>query len=308
MAQRYLPFFDSHFCSLECFSIDVSPWNLKFWDWNSFSSELNFALSNIINSSNLKTFSLKGIINVPITFFLHFVHLTKLELHSISPNNFRYDDSSSLTWAASKGVAPAPYHVVIDSCMWSLREDFEYRSRGMSFPLSACFPLIQEHKGPTRSMFLPFMCRLRFFEIFVDLGSATMHDFDILSFLMGSLCISLTSPATLERLKFNISFHDNTYNFDYYTFYEELRDADVWRHLDCITTHPTGSRLQRVDITVNWFGQYNNQFEPDKNEVLQIVLNGLPLLRSKDILFVEANSLGGCASYLPGITGPGGVL
>ena len=96
------------------------------------------------------------------------------------------------------------------------------------------------------------MCRLCFFEIYADLGPATMHDFDILSFLMGSLCMSLTSPATLEQLKLSISFYRNTDNVDYYTFYENLyenlRDADVWSHLDSIITHPTGSRLQRVDL------------------------------------------------------------
>ena len=92
------------------------------------------------------------------------------------------------------------------------------------------------------------MCRLCFFEIYADLGPATMHDFDILSFLMGSLCMSLTSPATLEQLKLSISFYRNTDKVDYYTFYENLRDADVWSLLDSITTHPTGSRLQRVDL------------------------------------------------------------
>ena len=55
------------------------------------------------------------------------------------------------------------------------------------------------------------MCRLRFFEISVDLGPATFYDFDTLSVLMGSLCIGLTCPATvtLEHLQFNISFSVN---------------------------------------------------------------------------------------------------
>jgi hypothetical protein len=100
----------------------------------------------------------------------------------------------------------------------------------------------------TQSIFLPFMCRLRFFEVHIGL-SATIHDFSLLSFFMESLCISLTSPATLEHLKLNIRFRgSNIYNSDPNAFYENLRHADVWRHLDSITTLPTGSRLRRVDI------------------------------------------------------------
>ena len=150
-------------------------------------------------------------------------------------------------------------------------------------------------------MFLPFMCRLRFLEIFIDLGSATEFDFDILSFLMGSLCMSLTSPATLEQLKFNISFNGNTDNFD---FYEDVRGADVWSHLDSITTHPTGSRLQQVDINIDyWFGHDNHEVEPDENEVLKAVLDSLPLLCKKDILFVEVASEDGCATHPTRSTG-----
>jgi hypothetical protein len=161
---------------------------------------------------------------------------------------------------------------------------------------------------------VPFICCLRFFEIYVDLGSVTMYDFDILSFLMSSLCISLTSPATLEHLKFNISFHGTTSgDFEFDTFYEDLRNAAVWTHLDSITTHPTGSRLQRVDIdidycdlqfqTVQVFDEDDSDSEdqvPIEHDVLKAVLDGLPLLRSKDILFVEVNSTISCANYVPG--------
>ena len=112
-----------------------------------------------------------------------------------------------------------------------------------------------------------------------------MHDFNVLSFLMGSLCTSLTSPATLEHLEFNIRFRGNILNFDSNTFYENLRDADVWSHLDSITTHPTGSRLQRVDININYRFHCD---EPDEDEVLKAVLDGLPLLRTQGILFVQA--------------------
>jgi hypothetical protein len=135
------------------------------------------------------------------------------------------------------------------------------------------------------------MCRLRFFEIYIDLGSATMHDFDILSSLMGSLYISLTSStsATLEHLDFNLRFRGNFRNFNSYIFYGNLRDVDVWSHLDSIATHPSGSRLQRVNITINFSFRYDSYGkEPDQDEVLKAVLDGLPLLRMKGILFVKA--------------------
>ena len=153
--------------------------------------------------------------------------------------------------------------------------------------------LIQNIKGSTEPNFLPFVCRPRFFEINVILSSGTMRDFDILSSLMGSLRISLTSPATLEHFKFNIFFRGDSNEFDFYEFYEDLRDADVWRHLDSIATDPTGSRLQRVDININYSFRYDDDGEEtDEDEVLDAVLDSLPLLRMKGILFVAAAFLG----------------
>ena len=138
------------------------------------------------------------------------------------------------------------------------------------------------------------MSRLRLLEIYVDCGSGTGYDFDILSFLTGSLCISLTSPATLEHLKFNISFDGNSENSDFecYAFYEDLRDANVWNHLDSIVTHPSefGSRLRRVDINIDCYLHESYADELDGNEVSNAVLDSLPLLRAKDILFVEVSS------------------
>ena len=146
-------------------------------------------------------------------------------------------------------------------------------------------------------MFLPFMCRLRFFEIYADLGPATMHDFDILSFLMGSLCMSLTSPVTLEQLKFNISFRGDTNSFDISSFYEDLHEAGVWSSIT------TGSRLQRVDINIDYCYLHDNGEVPRDHEVLKAVLDALPLLRTKDILFIKADSWNSCARYAPGSTG-----
>jgi hypothetical protein len=130
------------------------------------------------------------------------------------------------------------------------------------------------------------MCRLRYFEVEVnfELYSTTIRDLHILSFFTGSLCISLTSPATLEHLKFNIRFG----GFNNSSFYYILRQIDVWSHLDSITTHPAGSRLQRVDININYSYRYNNRGEePDEEKVLKFVLDGLPLLHTKGILFVN---------------------
>jgi hypothetical protein len=132
------------------------------------------------------------------------------------------------------------------------------------------------------------MCRLRFFEIYVNFNYDTMRGFDIvLSYLIRSLCISLTSPATLEHLKFYIEFcGDEKENF-YDKFYDSLRYAKVWTHLDSITTLPTGSRLQRVDFNIVLL--HDDYFcEPVEDEVLEAVLDNLPLLRTKGILFVEA--------------------
>ena len=280
------------FCCLECFSIIVSQgdWAWNPWNWNSFSSELKDALSNIMHSTTLKTLSLKGITKVPITIFLHIVHLTTLELHSLSLSDFGSENSSSLTRAASKGVAPMASHTVIDRCVWRFFRRQYVRGTTRRFPSSAYFSPIQDREGLTKSIFLPFMCRLRHFEICINFGSATVDDFDFLSVFMGSICISLTSPATLEHLEFSICFHGSSSNdFNTYTFYQNLRDADVWSHLDSITSHPTGSRLQRVDININYSFHYDFcGVEPDKDEVLKAVLDGLPLLRTKDILFVKA--------------------
>ena len=133
------------------------------------------------------------------------------------------------------------------------------------------------------------MCRLRFLEITIDPFSATMSDFAVLSILIRSLSISLTSPVTLEHLKFNITFDGDDNEFDHDAFYKDLRDADIWSHLDSIITHPSGSRLQRVDINIDYTFRYDDCVtEPDNDEILAAVLDGLPLLRKKGILFVNA--------------------
>ena len=128
------------FRCLECFSIvlreydDIlmSLWLFEdapagYWDWNDFSSEMKDALSNIILSSTLKTICLDGIVNVPTTFFLHITHLTTLELHSLAPNCFYDENSSTLTRAASKGVEPLASHTVIDRCVWRFGAKHAYR-------------------------------------------------------------------------------------------------------------------------------------------------------------------------------------
>jgi hypothetical protein len=141
------------FRCLECFSINLGkgytepkPWTR---DWNSFSSELKDGLSNIIHSSNLKTLSLRGIINVPITFFLQIVNLETLELYSLSESVDDFDDENSSSLAGRKGVAPITCHTVIDRCVWRLREGLEDRfglqyMPSTRFPSSAYFSLIRD--------------------------------------------------------------------------------------------------------------------------------------------------------------------
>ena len=119
------------FSCLECFSITLfrlhCDWNFdsEFWDWNSFSSEMKDALSNIILSSTLKTLCLRGITNFPITLFHHITHLTTLELGSLTPNDFC--DEIPLTTAALKGVAPMVSHTVIDRCVWRFGGEHVHR-------------------------------------------------------------------------------------------------------------------------------------------------------------------------------------
>ena len=70
-------------------------------------------------------------------------------------------------------------------------------------------------EGPSEPIFLLFMCRLRVLEIYVDPCSAIMSDFGFLSFVIRSLRVSLTFPATLEHIKFDIVFKFSTNNLDY---------------------------------------------------------------------------------------------
>ena len=133
------------------------------------------------------------------------------------------------------------------------------------------------------------MCRLRIFKIYIALSSAKMRDFDILSLSMRSLHVSLTSPATLEHLKFDILFQNNSKRFSHDAFYRDLRGAHVWRHLDSTIIRPTGSRLQRVDIDIQYNFRHNKYvIEPDNADILESVLGALPLLRKKGILSVKA--------------------
>ena len=134
------------FCCLESFSIVIFDddedamtfwiteptasdiFDSELWDWNHFNNEMKDALSNIILLPTLKTICLDGIINVPTTFFSRITHLTTLELHSFSPNHFC--DSSTLTGAASKGVAPttsSSHTAIIDRCVWRYGEQHAHR-------------------------------------------------------------------------------------------------------------------------------------------------------------------------------------
>ena len=121
----------------------------------------------------------------------------------------------------------------------------------------------------------------------MDFNYETMYGLDnLLSFVMGSLCMSLTFPATLEHLKFYITIRGQKMFSDYLKFFDILRYAG---HLDSISTLPTASRLQRVDIVFDYCLCESDDFEePDGDEVAEAVLNSLPLLRTKGILVVEA--------------------
>lgn len=257
----------------------------------SLSSELKAALSNIVYSSRstLKTLHLESVSNVPISLVLDIVHLTELELVSIFPEDFDFDHPSSLIPADSKGIATTAYPV-IDQCMWYFWEPMH----GTEFPMFVDCPLIQLMEGPLEPMFLPFMYRLRSLVIEVDPDSTCIEDFYVLSFLMRSLCVSLTSPGTLERLAFKILFRTYDNSFNVVGDLVILRAADLWKHIDSIITHPAGSRLKRVDISIDYRvrGDYvtARRVKLYADEIVEPVLDSLPLLREKGILFVEAMS------------------
>jgi len=265
------------FCRLERFSIIVRRfgylcdngwvWNWQPCDWNGFSSDLRDALTNVITSPTLKTLSITGVKNVPMTFFHRIVHLETLELHFLSPNDFGGRYLHSLTRAASKRVAP-----VIDRCLWRFREEDARASGLWSIELK----------------FLPFMFPLRFLEIYIDLSTTTEFGIRVLDILMATLRNSLLAfPATLEHLEFNIRFRGDVSDLD--SFYDTLRVAYAWSDLDFITTHPAGSWLQQVDINIySAFRRKDDGAEPDKDEVSNAVLDSLPLLRTKGILSVRS--------------------
>jgi hypothetical protein len=104
---------------------------------------------------------------------------------------------------------------------------------------------------------------------------------------MRSLRISLTAPLTLEHLRFIITFErDGQFG---HTLLDDIRDADFWSDLDTFVTHPTGSRLQRVDIEVSHYSQPDPTFYwPDPKKLVESVHDWLPLLRERGILFVRA--------------------
>jgi hypothetical protein len=128
---------------------------------------------------------------------------------------------------------------------------------------------------------------LRRLEIITHTYSVDMRDFRILGFLMRSLCVSLTTPATLEHIQFTINLEANESSFDDEQVYEALREADAWRDLDAIITLPIGSRLRRVDIDIGGLLDYDDGHawdELDEDGFREAVLGALPRLRQKGIL------------------------
>ena len=131
------------FRCLESFSIDAYMWyDSPPLNWNDFSSGLKDALSTIMHSSTLKTLYLWQVI-MPITLF-HGIHLTKLWLASLSPNDFIGEQSRLLTSAASE-VTTTASHTVIDHCEWDFKFYAPRPVHGTIFPRFPYFSLIWEH-------------------------------------------------------------------------------------------------------------------------------------------------------------------
>ena len=122
-----------------------------------------------------------------------------------------YRRGSEIQYAITKDLGHHRHskpHTVVDRCVWHLK-DFgkQYSAPSTRLPLSPYLSLIQD-KGfvelsqnfcHSRAVYASLKFTLSSFV------SETLISFDyILSILMGSLCTSLTSPAALEHLEFNI--------------------------------------------------------------------------------------------------------
>jgi hypothetical protein len=211
----------------------------------------------------------------------HGIHLTKLELSSLLPD--------FLDGKPSRLLMPAASHTVIDQRVW----DCDGPVDGTRISYICLFLTNLVHEVPTEPTFLPFMCHLRVFEIYIHPDPATF------TVLMCSLRISLTSPTSLEHIKVNLIFDCDGYLYYDDELLNDLCDADVWRPLDSIITHPTGSRLQRVDINIVF--RYEYAMELDEAGIKQPVLDALPLLCEQGILFVEVTVSGADCGLIPDI-------
>ena len=196
------------FSRLECFSIcggryrDVNGYTFtsSSCDWNNFCSALKDALWDIIHSStfNLKILSLGGHYQCadyplppPPPYHTGFVPLAERSLW----RELNLADAGSFEGSGTNSFSHGD---------WSVSMAFRWGGGGRrcaqyETPFICCFSLIHNGEVHTKSIFLPFMRCLRFFKIDANPGLATVHDFDILSFLIGSLCISLTSPTPEVR-------------------------------------------------------------------------------------------------------------
>ena len=201
---RYMPFSEP-FCCLECFSINIcclDYWNPKHWNWYGFSSEMKDAPSNIIHISNLKSLHSRASPKYQLPSSSALSARWTLNLHSVSPNDSGNVNSSSLIQPASKGSCTNGF----SHSDWLVCVTFE-EERRVWYEISpfAYFLLIHWQDIIPPSRYSCHSCAVyAFFEVYVHLGSGTMYDFDILSFMMRPLCTSLTSPAILEHLELHI--------------------------------------------------------------------------------------------------------
>ena len=101
---------------------------------------------------------------------------------------------------------------------------------------------------------------------------------------MLSLSISLSAPSVLQHLEFHIRFFDPDFNF----FLDNVRN--IWSPFDFVTTLPTTSFLQEVNINIEFLFHYDDEVEPawTHTEISQAVYDGLPLLQTRHILYVNS--------------------
>ena len=153
-------------------------------------------------------------------------------------------------------------HAVIDWCVWHFWEE---DMRVTRFPSSAYFRTEKVPLSRYSLACLPFMCRLHFFKIYIELGSTTMYWPSWWVYFSSASHLLLHSNTWSSTFGFVIIISNSTPT-DFMTFYVTPMSGVIW---NSITTYPTGSQLQRVDININYCFRYDDDGEEPDEGILE---------------------------------------